>query len=214
MICTFVGFGALAREIGLTLGHAAFSSVSIFALPNQVVMADQIGHGATFATVFFAVFLAGIRLLPLTVSLLPVLKEDRSAPGWLWPLIVHFVAITVWVESMRHLPKRPPHLRIPYYLGFAMALMAATLLGTVSGYQLSANVPPAVAAVLLFLTPIYFILSLIIVADAFLEKTAIILGVVFGPLFFYVMPGFDLLLTGLIGGTLAYGGATWANRRD
>lgn len=214
VICTFVGFGALAREVGFSLGQAAFTSVSVFALPNQVLLADQIGHGATLATAFFAVLLAGVRLLPLIVSLMPLLRADRSTPSWLWPLIAHFVAITVWVESMRHLPHLPVGLRVPYYLGFAIALTCATVAGTVFGYLLSANVPPSVAAVLIFLSPIYFILSLIIVASAFLDKAAIVLGAILGPLFFYVMPGFDLLFTGLVGGTLAYGGAVWVGKRD
>lgn len=214
VICTFIGFGALARETGLTLGQAAFLNFTMFALPNQVVLVDQIAHGATLATAFFAVLLAGVRLLPLTVSLMPLLRADRSNPKWLLPLMAHFIAITVWVESMRRLPQIPSNLRVPYFFGFGLALMAATLLGTALGYSLSANVPTSLAAVLLFLTPIYFFLSLIIVAQTHIDKAAIALGLILGPLFFFLMPGFDLLLTGLIGGTLAYGGARWAGKRD
>ncbi len=212
LVSTFVGFGVLARETGFSLSHAIFATATVFALPGQVVLVDQVARGASLAACFFAVMLTAVRLFPLTVSLVPHLK-DRQSPRWLLFLISHFVAITVWVEAMRRLPALPKELRQPYFLGFGISLCSTTLVGTVLGYSLAGQVPMMFAAVLLFLTPIYFFLSLLLIALSRADYAAILLGVVLGPLFFFVAPGLDLLLTGLVGGTIAYGGARWLKRK-
>ena len=47
LFVTALGFGALARDGGFDLGHAAFLAAIMFALPNQVVLIDQLMRGAT-----------------------------------------------------------------------------------------------------------------------------------------------------------------------
>lgn len=88
--------------------------------------------------------------------------------------------------------------------------MCVSVLGTAIGYALAANVPPGIQAGLLFLTPIYFLLSLLTVAANHADKVAIGLGLIMGPLLFWIVPGFELLLTGLIGGSIAYGVGRWS----
>ena len=66
VFATFVGFGALARDVGLDLLQVVFVSATVFALPGQVVLVDQIGQGAALAATAFAVTLTAVRLLPLT----------------------------------------------------------------------------------------------------------------------------------------------------
>ncbi len=200
---TFVGFGALARDVGLTGAQALFVTLTVFALPGQVVLADQIAHGAGLAATAFAVTLTAVRLLPLTFSLMPLLRDGRS-PRWLEFLLCHFVAITVWIESMRRLPPLPRALRVPYYAGFALAVMIGAISATWLGFTLAAGVPAAISAGFVFLTPIYFFLSLIGAAASDADKAALVLGALLGPPLFLLLPGFDLLLTGLIGGTGAY----------
>ena len=208
LLMTFIGFGALARESGLDLGQAVFTSVTIFALPGQVVLVDQIAQGATLLSAGFAVALTAVRLLPLTTSLMPHLRLSGR------PLVVqaaaaHFVAITVWLESLRRLPKLPERLRLTYYLGFATALCSVCVTGSAVGHAIAAEVPAWLAAGLLFLTPSYFFLSLIAAAQSRGDFAALGLGAVAGPVLFVLLPGFDLVLTGLICGTLAYGWDRW-----
>jgi hypothetical protein len=61
-----------------------------------------------------------------------------------------------------------------------------------------------VSATLLFLTPIYFLLSLLATSRARMDLIAIVLGCALAPVLYVAAPGFDLLATGLIGGTLAF----------
>jgi predicted branched-subunit amino acid permease len=65
-------------------------------------------------------------------------------------------------------------------------------------------VPALVTAALLFMTPLYFILSLIATSRSPMDLAAVAIGCGLSPVLYLVMPGFDLLATGLIGGTLAY----------
>jgi hypothetical protein len=78
------------------------------------------------------------------------------------------------------------------------------VMGSVAGYLLTGGVPVLVSAALIFTTPLYFILSLIISAQTRMDIAAIVLGCGLAPLLYLVVPGFDLLAAGLIGGTVAY----------
>lgn len=210
---TFVGFGALAHDLGLDVFQAIFISATVFALPNQVVLVDSAAKGAGLAAAAFAVALTSVRLLPMTFTLFPVMRGKRS-PRWVEFFLSHFVAITVWLESMRRLPRLPRALRVPYFSGFAIFMLTSLMAATALGFVLSAGVPSEIAAGMVFLTPIYFFLSLIETARNDADRGAVAVGAILGPLFFTFLPGFDLLLTGLLGGTAAYAAMRWRRRGE
>ncbi len=206
-----IGFGALARDAGFGAGEAVFITASLFQLPGQVALVDQFGRGATIAAAAFAVALTAIRLLPMTVVLMPYLRGS-GLPRWLEYASVHFVAITAWVESLKRLPAIPVPLRLPFYLGFAGVLCVSTITATFVGYHVAGQVSPLVSAALLFLTPIYFVCSLVATSTSSADYWAVLIGTVLGPILFLYLPGLDLLLTGLIGGTLAYFIGRWRRK--
>ncbi len=209
---SFIGFGALTKATGLSLLDTLFMSIFIFALPGQVVLVDEMARGASILTAALAVTATAVRLLPMTVSLLPMLR-DRSAPKWLEFAAAHFIAITIWVEAMRRAPTQPRPVRTAYTLGIAAVLALSTSIGAVIGFLLAASVPKIFAAALLFLMPIYFILSMIASSRAAGEMIPIVLGLALGPLLHLALPGWDLVATGLIGGTLGFLAAKWLRSR-
>lgn len=212
LLASAAGFGALARDAGLSIGNANLMMGVFFALPAQVVMVDQLARGGTLVGAVLAVSLIGLRLLPMTVVLVPYLG-GRHASGWSKILAVHAIAITGWIEGFRRLPAVPAAQRMPHFLGIGLALITVAIAGTSIGFGLAGAVPPAISAALLFLTPIYFILSLLQTAGRGGDLWAISFGVVLGPIAFLLAPGFDLLLTGVIGGTMAYLVARARSRR-
>ncbi len=139
----------------------------------------------------------------MTVVLMPLLK-GHGGPRWHELATVHFVGVTQWLEGLRRLPDVPVHLRLAHYLGIGVSVSSGTLLGSAIGYLMTEAVPGWLVAALLFLTPIYFLLSLIETARGPGDRLAIAFGAVIGPLCFIWLPGFDLLITGLVGGTLAW----------
>jgi predicted branched-subunit amino acid permease len=203
-----LGFGALARDAGVSVLHTAIITGGMYALPNQVVLVDQLARNETLIAAAFAVALAGLRLLPMTVTLVPLLKGSRphaSRPRRLFTtLAVHFVAVSPWIEAQRRLPAMPQDLRLAGHLGLGLAFWIAMMSGALTGYALAGSVPKAVAATLLFLTPIYFLLSLLATAGSRMDLLAVGLGCGMAPILYMAAPGFDLLATGLLGGTLAF----------
>ncbi|MEO1067373.1 MAG: branched-chain amino acid ABC transporter permease, partial [Pseudomonadota bacterium] len=65
LIMSFVGFGGLTAETGMSVWQAMFLAVSTWALPSAVVVAGAILTDVPFYATVFAVALASIRLMPM-----------------------------------------------------------------------------------------------------------------------------------------------------
>ena len=137
---TFIGFGALVRETGLSVWHGLFSTATGWALPGQIALVELYAVGASLLSIAIAVALSSLRLLPMTVAVLPVLRDGRS-PKWMYYLFAHFLAVTGWAAAMRTCPGLPVAQRFPYFIGFVLVLWIATLLATAAGYYLAAYLP-------------------------------------------------------------------------
>ena len=203
LFASAAGYGALARDGGISLADAVYMMAVFFALPAQVVLLDQVARGASMWAGALAVSLTGLRLLPMSVLMMPLLKGPR-ATRWRYLVAGHFIAVTAWMEGWRRLPDVPVSLRMDHFLGLGTGLVLATLAGTFVGYEVAGKVPTVIAAALLFLTPIYFLLSLIATASGQADRIAIAAGAMLGPPLYVLAPGMDLLLAGLIGGTIAH----------
>ncbi len=81
LLSAVMGFGALARDLGVDLGVAVFSTAAIFALPAQVTLLTEQAHGASLLASAIAVMLTSTRLLPMAVVLSPYLRGS-SLPRW------------------------------------------------------------------------------------------------------------------------------------
>lgn len=203
LFATFLGFGTLTNQTGFSWLHTVVMSAFIFALPGQVVLVDEMIRGASLFAATVAVTATGVRLLPMTVALLPMVR-DRRVPKWMEFALAHFVAVTVWIESLRRGPEVPRHLRAAYMLGIAGFLMTASLGGVTAGYLIAERVPPLIAAALLFVTPLYFLLGMLASSRKAATFLPIVAGLILGPVFHLYWPSFDLLLTGLVGGTASF----------
>jgi predicted branched-subunit amino acid permease len=65
-------------------------------------------------------------------------------------------------------------------------------------------VPPTVGLALMFLNPVYFLLLMLDDLKQASRVAALVCGALAGPAFHWVSPEWGLLLTGLVGGTLAF----------
>lgn len=203
LICSFVGYGALVHEAGLSVVQAVAVALFVWALPGQVVLVTEMAAGAPLWSAAISVTLTSVRLMPLVVVLMPIVRGERT--GKLHQiLLVHFCAITIWIESMQRLPRLPRAERIPYYWGFCFVLVSTNLVATVVGFQLAATLGLVLAAGLLFLTPLYFVLSILRTSSSAADRLALWFGLAMGPPVFLVLPGFELVLSGLVGGVAAY----------
>jgi predicted branched-subunit amino acid permease len=200
----FVGVGALAHEYGFSLAWVLLSTVLIWAAPAQVILLSALGAGATPVEAAIAVGLSGVRLLPMVVSLLALIKMPATRPRELI-LPAHLTAVSMWVEALRLVPALPRAQRIGFCNGLGTAFMVAALGGAAVGFYLAASLPALMNAALLFLTPMSFLVSTARNAKVAADRVALGLGLVVGPLLSYAGVGLDLLWTGIIAGSCAYG---------
>lgn len=203
LMISFVGFAAFALQSGVSRGEAMFMTATVWALPAKMILIGTMTSGANLFAIFLAVTLSSIRLMPMVASLVPEMRTSRT-PTWLLLVLSHFVAITAWVFAMASFKNVPREGRVAYFAGFGITLVVVNTLLVGICYGLVSSFPPVVAGLLFFLTPSYFIASIWATGRQSVVKVAFIVGAVSGPLLAVMMPGFDILVAGLGGGTLAY----------
>ncbi len=158
-----------------------------------------------------AVAMANARFLPMTATLMPMLRPGMRQPAWLYAM-AHLMSFNAWIWVLRRCPELPPERRATYYLGFVTMTASAGLFGAVAGYLLAGVVPAIVLLTLIFINIIYFVLMMA-ATRGLAAILAVIAGGVAGPLLHIVTADWGLLLSGLIGGTLAFGMARiWRDR--
>jgi predicted branched-subunit amino acid permease len=204
LLGTYVGIGALAHDLGFGLGWTVAATVLIWAAPTQVILISALGSGASPIEAALAVSISGVRLLPMVVALVPLIKGPRVR-SWRLLAPAHFTAISVWVEALRLLPAVPRESRIGFINGLGFGLVLPTLVGTIVGFHLAAQLPPTFSAALLFLTPLSFLVSVARNSRHLVDRLSLVFGLTIGPALALADVPFDLLWTGLVGGTLAYG---------
>ncbi|MGB8818309.1 MAG: AzlC family ABC transporter permease [Rhizobiaceae bacterium] len=199
----FMGFTGLAKDAGLSLWQTEFMVLTIWALPSKVVLIGAIASKASLFAAFVAVSLSAVRLMPMTVALVPEMRTEKTRKLTLY-VLSHFVAVTAWVMSMETFKDVPKAYRTVYFGGIASALMVSNLIVVFVTFETIKNLPPLVSAALVFVTPIYFLCSLWGSARERAGHYAMIAGLVLTPLIHAVFPQGDILITGVIGGTFAY----------
>jgi predicted branched-subunit amino acid permease len=203
LFASYLGFGALVRESGLSVLHGLFSTVTGWALPGQVILVELYVAGAPLIAIAAAVALTNARLMPMTVAIMPMLR-DRLWPRWLYYLAAHWVAITGWAAALKACPRQPRTERLPYFLGLNATLWITTLAATAIGFWLAGGVPPLVSLGLVFLNPLYFMLVFAGDIPTRLRLYALLFGAVAGPAFHLLDPNYGLLLAGVVAGTAAF----------
>ena len=112
LIGTYIGIGALAHDFGFSLWWVVASTLLVWAGPAQVILISALGAGATPVETALAVGLSSVRLLPMVISLLPLIKDARTQSREL-VLPAHLTAVSMWIEALRLLPAWPRASRIP-----------------------------------------------------------------------------------------------------
>ncbi|MQW87188.1 AzlC family ABC transporter permease [Sinorhizobium saheli] len=203
LMLSFVGFCALTVQAGIPPEQVVFMVGAVWALPAKVILVSSILSGASLATAFLAVTLSSVRLMPMVAALVPELRTPKT-PTWLLLVLSHFIAITAWVFAMERVQDVPRHHRVTYFAGFGITLVATNMMLVGIVYHVVAEFPPIIAGCLFFLTPVYFLASIWHSARHPVVYLALATGLVSGPLFYWIAPEFDILLAGVVGGTLAW----------
>jgi predicted branched-subunit amino acid permease len=211
LFATYLGIGALAHDTHFSLGWVLASTALVWAGPAQIILISTLGSGATVVQAAIAVTVSAIRLFPMVVSVLPMLRTPRTKRRHLI-LPTHFIAVTLWVECFRLLPQVPRERRVAFTNGLGVGLQSVCLAATTIGYGLAANLPPLLGAAILLLTPLAFLLSTARNCRQLSDVLALALGLALFPLASLLHTGVDILISGVSAGTIAYGVHWWRER--
>lgn len=199
---TMMGFGSFARSAGFEIEMAVAASMLIWGLPGQLAMVDLSAGGQPVMAIIFACSLANARFLPMVVSFLPLIS-NRDTKFSRLIFDAQMLSINSWAMCLRSFPEIDEHYRYRYYIVFAGIILSAALIGTIVGHAGSLILPHALVLGLIFASPLFFALVLSAV-PSFSHRLAMIAGCVMMPLLHEWLPSFDLLLTGLTGGSIAF----------
>jgi predicted branched-subunit amino acid permease len=208
LLFTMMGFGSLARGAGFGADMATFATLFIWGLPGQLAMVELTATGQGMVTIVIACSLANARFLPMVVSFVPALSRGRS--GLLgMSLDAQLLSINSWAVCLREFPGIDSEFRHRYYVTFASCILLAAVMGTLLGYHGAVFLPAAMVLGLIFISPLFFALVLSAVPDR-AQRWSMLLGCVTIPITNALMPSVDLLLTGLVGGSIGFAaGKMW-----
>ena len=200
---SFLAIGALLKNIGFNVQQSFFSTFFTYALPGQLVMAESFFVGASLINIFVAVWLVNVRLYPMSVSLIPLLK-DKSQPRWKYYLSCHFLAVSSWLIMKNRYQSIDQKYRIDFWIGIGIGTWGTAIFSTLVGYFLSDYLNKDMMIGLAIVNPVYFICMMIGAIKNRSIGLSVLLGAILGPLFFFVSQEWSILYGGLLAGTLAF----------
>ena len=183
--------------------ESIFSTFLTYALPGSLVMAESMLIGASLVNIFLAVWLVNSRLFPMTVSIMPLLKHN-SQPRWKYYLSCHFVAVSSWLILKSNYEEIDRKYRIDFWIGIGTATWLIAIFSTVLGFYAADFLSKDMIIGLAIVNPIYFMCAMIGVMKTIQLSSAIILGAILGPIFYFFSPEWSVLLGGLVAGSIAY----------
>jgi predicted branched-subunit amino acid permease len=204
----FLGYGSLAADAGYSIWMTLAATFAIWALPGQLVLMEmQAGDAAVAATVL-AVSLSAARFFPMTLTLMPLMRNDGSKrPVWQFLLAAQLVSMTTWAVAMRRFNEadlKDLESRWHYFLGFSAVCIGSAALFAIIGQLLLVTLPPLMRYGLALLTPLYFFVTLVGEARNRSSLIALVCGAATALVLHGVAPGWSLLGAGFIGGTAAF----------
>jgi predicted branched-subunit amino acid permease len=196
-------FGAFLHSAGFDIFQSFLSTFFTFALPGQFVMAETILAGGTLLNVFLAVLLTNGRLYPMTVNIIPIIRNN-NIPKWKQYLSAHFIAVTSWFNMFAVHREINQEDKFDYFVGLGGFLWANSVLCTVAGYLFSNIVSHEILVGMVFINPMYF---LIMTVSNLKEKKlicSILAGAILSILLNDLFPGWSVLIAGVTAGTAGY----------
>ena len=200
---SFLAIGALLKNLGFSIQESIFSTFLTYALPGSLVMAESMLIGASLLNIFLAVWLVNSRLYPMTVSLMPLLIH-KSQPRWKYYLSCHFIAVSSWLIMKNNYEKIEKEYRIDFWIGIGTATWLIGIFSTIIGYVSADYLNKDMMIGLAIVNPIYFMCAMIGVMKTIHLTSAIILGALLGPAFYFISPEWCILYGGIVAGTIAF----------
>lgn len=212
---SFFALGAFSSDAGLALWESMLCTIIIFALPGQLAAVELYARDSGLALIAISVLLVNLRLLPMTIALLPLLRVPRRrwydfigdyTPRRHWHdfIAAHFIAVTSWVCFIGTYPQIAAAARYRYFVRMGLLFWSCGIVATALGHWAASELPLWLLGGLLFLNPIYFLCMML----RSLRRRAEVAAFVFGLILLLPLHAFvgqwDIIIAGIIGGGAAF----------
>ncbi len=203
LAASFFALGALFKNTGLNVTQSFLSTLIGFALPGQVVMAETLIVNGSLLNILIAVFLINARLYPMTVNLVPVIRQ-KNRPKWHYYFLAHFIAVTSWVYMLSNYNRITKENRFNFFLGLGSTLWILSTISTVIGFFSAEIISKEIFVAVIFLNPIYFMCMIVSVLNKPHIVLTVFLSAILAPILFLLTPDWSVLFAGIIGGSISY----------
>ena len=202
LLFTMMGFGSLMQNAGFDAAMAAVATLTIWGLPGQLAMVELTVTGQGLVAIVVACSLANARFMPMVVSFVPAMARGGSSL-WRQLLDAQMLSINSWAVCLREFPGIEPEWRPLYYRTFASFILGAAVVGTLLGYYGAVILPGVIVLGLIFTSPLFFALVLATTPGR-AERLSMLAGCGIVPVAGHFYPSVDLLITGVLGGSLGF----------
>lgn len=203
VFAAMAGFGALAAEAGTTLVDALILMAGLWSMPGQVAFVELRADDAVGWALILTVTLANLRMLPVTIASVPLLRSEPGVrPRHFW--LAQINSVTGYVQltdAAGRIEDRSERAR--YFEGFCLGTLVLGTLGTLLGHTLASRLPEEGVRLLIFLTPLYLLLLAGRTRSAMMLSAAG-LGFVLVPLGHLWFADWGTIVGGLVAGSLAF----------
>ena len=203
LAASFIAIGALFKSIGLNIQESIISTFLTYALPGSLIMAESLIVGASLLNIFLAVWLVNARLYPMTVSLFPLLTH-KSQPRLKYYLACHFIAVSAWLIMKQNYKSVERKYRLDYWIGVGAANLSVAISATAFGFFIADYLSKDMMVGLAIVNPVYFTCVMVGAMKTIQMSLAVILGSIFGILFYFASPEWCILFGGFTAGTTAF----------
>jgi predicted branched-subunit amino acid permease len=197
------GFGSLAGDAGTPLWAAVALTIGVWSMPGQVAFVDLYSSGASLLVVLLIVTVANIRMFPLTIATIPLLREGRGIKASHF-MMAQLNSVTSYVRLADVADRESDvRARIGFFTAFTIGTFVVGTIGTILGFTLAENLPAAGVQALIFLTPLYLLLLTARSPKAQVQL-AVVAGCVLVPAFHVWIGALGIVVGGVVAGTIAF----------
>ena len=139
----------------------------------------------------------------MTVSLFPLLMH-KSQPRLKYYLACHFIAVSAWLIMKENYKSVERKYRLDFWIGVGVANLSVATSATAFGFFIADYLNKDMMVGLAIVNPIYFVCVMVNAMKDIQMILAVVLGSLFGILFYFVSPEWCILFGGFTAGTLAF----------
>jgi predicted branched-subunit amino acid permease len=205
------GFGSLAADAGTPLWAAVALTIGVWNMPGQVAFVELYASEATLLLFALIVTVASVRIFPITVATIPLLRKGLGVTPQHF-ILAQLNSVTSYVRLVDVAQtEHDVDSRIGFFTAFTLGTLVVGTIGTVLGFALAGLLPVAGVQALIFITPLYLLL-LTARSPKVQVQLSVLTGCLLVPAFSVWMGSIGTLAGGLVAGSLAYIATAWRHR--